>query len=351
MKYIARRLVALILEAMLALGILGWAATAARAKPAEYNTAQHSRERVLNIHKEIPDGGKGEADGSAEYAVYRVAQLREVLFGQVRISRIPTARELAQYQTRDNLIASVQTDAAGLASCHLGYADGVYLVVEEGSGAPAQRCQPFYVCVPAPDPSGEGWLYCVDVSPRNGPMVGPEVDLDVTEVGVDAGVFDTGAAITYIIRGGVPGDLYRAEADGSESYAQSYRLTNVLDTRLDYLGNAQVRLFTRAGEEIPLTAGTHYALAEIPAAQDRGARLAVSLTEEGMRFLTEHLGSGEAAPEVRVFYMAAINASAAAGERIPANAGITYTDAFAYEYEPGRVSEENRPRVYAAGGA
>lgn len=341
MKNFCRRFFASLLAGILGLLLLGAAAPAASGLETGNGA---SRERILKIHKCVPAGETGKESAAGTYEIYFVAELEDVLFGQVALSRTPSVREITRYRTSKNRAAAVKTDAYGVAVWNVsaeGFGDGVYLVAETGS---ADNADPFYVCVPCADPGGEGWLYTVDVYPRVS-VPGPEVEQDILTAGNDAGTFRAGDEIVFRIRGGVPGDLYTAAESGAV-YAQCYRLADVLDRGLDYLGSAGLCLLDRTGAEISLTAGIHYALAEIPAKEGRGARVAVSLTEAGMRFIAEHLGSGSGTPELRLSYRAVVNGSAAGV--IHGNARLEYTDASGYEYPAARVSGESRSGVRIA---
>lgn len=133
-----------------------------------------SRERVLTIRSQTP---------GSQYRIYPAADLLDVLFGVEELSAEPTAGEIAKYAVEKNLAAVLGTDEAGQVAWSLskaGWPDGVYLVVEE-SGTEA----PFYACVPAPDPDGEGWLYQVEAAPglQHQPP-GMEITLAETEPGL-----------------------------------------------------------------------------------------------------------------------------------------------------------------------
>ncbi len=321
-------------------------------------------DRILNIHKYTPNKPSGlPGDGTqvelpdsytplanVEFEIYFVATMDDLLSGAVKLGQSPTGEELAKYQTSP--IATIKTDANGFASYNFtdnGRPDGVYLVVEKDNASVTYKVAPFYVSIPTTDPTGTGWLYTVNVYPKNDLAGGPEVDKDVTEVGNDTGTFDVGDEITYIIRGGVPGDLYAVATDGTAVYAKQYTLSDILDTRLDYLGSVEVKLWTAAGEEVPLTLDTHYLLTENAAQEGQGASLSVSLTSAGMKYVAETVGSGQEVPELRVYFRAAINATAASGEEIPNNAVIEYTNATGYVYDPAEVPEEDRPEVHMGG--
>lgn len=329
-------------------------------------TTHITGDRILNIHKYTPGTPSGEeSDGTdvdvgsaytplanVEFEIYRVAELSELLSGTVVLSKTPTAQELANYKVSKNYITTLITDAAGYATFNFseaGYGDGVYLVVEKDNAAVSLKAEPFYVSIPTTNPDGDGWLYTVNVYPKNDLEGGPEIDKDVTEAGKDEDTFHVGQEIRYIIRCDVPGDLYTVTADGTEVYALNYTVTDTLDTRLDYIGNVQVQLITAAGEELPLTDGIHYLLTEIPAEEQQGAELSVSLTSAGMKYVQENRGTGEEKPELRVLFTAAINETAQAGEEIPNNAVIRFTNSAGYEYAPGEVPEDKRPEVHMGG--
>lgn len=327
-------------------------------------TTHISGDRILNIHKYTPANQSGSAnDGTdvevgsgytplanVEFEIYRVADLSDLLSGLVVLNKTPTAEEINRYKVSENYITTLVTDGAGFASFNFseaGYSDGVYLVVEKDNPAVAVKAEPFYVSLPTTNPNGDGWLYTVNVYPKNDLRSGPEIDKDVTEPGNDEDTFHVGQVMTYLIRCDVPGDLYGVTADGTEVYAQNYTVTDTLDTRLDYIGNVQVLLITEDGTELALTDGTHYLLSEIPAEDGQGAVMTVSLTAGGMKYIQENRGRGAA--ELRILFQAAINETALAGEEIPNNAVIRFTNSSGYEYAPGEVPEEDRPRVYMGG--
>lgn len=323
-------------------------------------------DRILNIHKYTPSTPSGEnSDGTdvdvgsaytplanVEFEIYHVADLSELLSGSVVLSKTPTAQELAKYKVSSRYITTLITDAAGFATFNFslaGYGDGVYLVVEKDNAAVSLKAEPFYVSIPTTNPDGDGWLYTVNVYPKNDLQSGPKIDKDVTEVGKDEDTFHVGQEIRYIIRCEVPGDLYSVTADGTEVYALNYTVTDTLDTRLDYIGDVQVQLITASGEELVLTDGVHYIMTEIAAEETRGAELSVSLTSAGMKYVQENRDTGETEPELRILFTAAINETALAGEEIPNNAVIRFTNSAGYEYAPGEVPEDKRPEVYMGG--
>lgn len=136
-----RRITALLLGAMLMFGIIILQVNAEEEK---------GDARILNVHME------------GEFEIYQVADLLDVLFGVVKISREPTFQEITRYYIPEKRVASIKSEE-GVASCNFSAAnleDGVYLVVAAGG-----ETDPFYACIPAPDLDGEGWLYTVDIHP------------------------------------------------------------------------------------------------------------------------------------------------------------------------------------------
>lgn len=327
-------------------------------------TTHISGDRILNIHKYSPSTPSGnESDGTdvevgggytplanVEFEIYRVAELSDLLSGTVVLNKTPTAGELAKYKVSENYITTLITDGAGFASFNFsqaGYSDGVYLVVEKDNAAVSLKAEPFYVSIPTTNPDGDGWLYTVNVYPKNDLHSGPQIDKDVTEPGKDADTFHVGQEITYILRCDVPGDLYAVTADGTEVYAKNYTVTDTLDTRLDYIGNVQVQLVPPEGDALILEDGVHYLKTEQAAQGEQGAVLTVSLTSAGMKLVQENRTTGE--EELRILFTAAINETALAGEEIPNNAVIHFTNSAGYEYAPGEVPEEDRPKVFMGG--
>jgi hypothetical protein len=108
-------------------------------------SAEPSTERILRIY------------GEGRYEIYAVADLMDVLFGVIRISREPSPEELTRYVRPERRVAVLNT-REGTAEWNLSrerMEDGVYLVLGGET--------PIYVCVPSGD--GERWEYTVDIRP------------------------------------------------------------------------------------------------------------------------------------------------------------------------------------------
>ncbi len=324
-------------------------------------TAPIAGDRILNIFKFTPD--EEQADGGAElsnvaFEIYHVAAMSDFLSGNVVLNKTPTARELEIYKVSGNYVTTLITDGSGSASFNFsraGCADGVYLVVEQENPAVSLKTEPFYVSIPTTNQEGNGWLYTVNVHLKSDPAGGPGIDKDVAGVGRDEASFPVGQKLSYVIRCGVPNGLYAVASDGGQIFAKNYTVTDTLDERLDYLGGVKVQLITAAGETVALREGEHYILTETMAqgprngAEAKGAELSIALTGPGMQYVQENRGTGEAEPEIRIFFSAAINETAPAGTTIPGNATIYFTDSSGYVYAPGEVSEKDRPTVSMGG--
>ena len=298
--------------------------------------------RVLNIFKTT-----GEAEGriplaDISFQIFRVATLSQLEKGQVVLGEKPTAADIEKYAVPSGLVTTLTTDAAGFASFDLtknGQPDGVYLIVELPNAATAGVVEPFFVILPGTTEDGSGNVYTVTVSPKNTAETGPDIKKDVTEIENDSDSFDALQPHIWILRGGIPAGL---------ANAKRYVITDTLDSRLTYTrGSAQVRLYTRGGEELPLEREVHYTLAEGTLTDQDAARdhFSVSLTAEGMRYVMSMLGEGTQIPELRVYYEACIDADAQPGEEIPNQAKVDYVNATGMEYE----AESDIPEVHTGG--
>lgn len=140
----------------IAIGIIG-AILAAFILPVAAAGQAHPRILKLNM-----------GEPGAVYDIYFAACLEDVLFDRVSISRKPAEEEMEVFLRPENMVLSVIADHMGEARIDFSaeaLEDGVYLVTGKG-------CEPFYVCIPAPE--GDGWAYTVEVYP--GYLVGGEAE-------------------------------------------------------------------------------------------------------------------------------------------------------------------------------
>ena len=299
-------------------------------------------DRILNILKTTSeDEGKKPLE-NISFEIYYVASVEQLERGEVTLGEKPTREDILSYQKPENYVTTLTTDAQGLASFNFtqnGQPDGVYLVVELYSEATTGAIEPFFILVPGTTEDGSGHSYTIFVSPKNHSETPPDVKKDVTEVENNSDTFDVGQEHTWILRGGVPAGI------GS---AKKYTISDTLDYRLTYVkGSPVVKLLTKAGEEISLTDGTFYTLAEGTAQIDGRTvdRFSVSLTAQGMAYVAENLGEGTHLPEIRVYYKAVINENAILGEQIPNQAHVDYTNSAGIEYD----ADSDTPEVHTGG--
>ncbi len=307
-----------------------------------HGEAVASPDRIINILKTTSaDDGKMPL-ANIEFELYRVAAMAQLESGEVVLGEKPTAEEIKAYQTSANLVTVLKTDVQGLASFNFtenGQPDGVYMVVERYSAATTGPVEPFFIIVPGTTEDGEGRVYTITVNPKNTTETGPDIQKDVTELDNDHDTYDADEIHTWIIRGGVPAGIGTAE---------KYVITDVIDYRLTYTkGSPEVKLFTRAGEELLLTKDTHYTLAEGTTEVDGRTVdcFTVSLTAEGMAYVAANLGEGNAVPEIRVYFTATINPNASMGEEIPNQAHLDYTNSAGVDYD----ADSDVPEVHTGG--
>ena len=292
-------------------------------------------DRILNIFKSTSKETGKTPLANIMFDIYKVATLAQLESGEVTLSEQPTVEEIAAYKKVENLVTTLKTDAQGMATYNFtenGYEDGVYMVVELFSDATTGPVAPFFIAVPGTTEDGTAPVYTLNINPKNVTETGPEISKNVTEIDNNSDSFDVGETHTWIIRGGVPAGI---------ANAQKYVITDVLDERLTYeTGSPKVKLYTKAGTELLLTIGDHYALSEPGENQ-----FSISLTPAGMAYVANNLGEGDETPEVRVYFNAVINENASMGENIPNDAHLDYTNSAGIDYE----DDSNIPEVHTGG--
>lgn len=303
-------------------------------------------DRVLNILKTTSDSGK-EPLANIRFDIYLVASMAQIESGEVMLSEKPTADEIAKYQTAENLVTTLTTDAQGFATYNLtqnGWPDGVYLIAEQFSSATTGPVDPFFVVVPGTAASGDEYVYHVNISPKNTAETGPDIKKDVTQIENNWDSFDVEQLHTWIIRGGVPAGI----AD-----ATHYVITDTLDYRLSYRGDLTVKVgleTDEAGTEaVTLIPETDYELTvgtDVDAEGNTVDTFCVELTPAGMDAVAAAVGTGEAADfEVRVYFDAVINTHADMGVQIPNQAHLDYTNSAGIDY----AADSDIPKVVTGG--
>lgn len=286
--------------------------------------------RVVNILKTTSEEDSSIPLANIAFDIYQVATMEDLALGKVTISQQPTDAEKQKYQTAENHVVTLVTNVQGMASFDFtanGYPDGVYLVVEQFNPATTGVIKPFYLAVPGTTEDGSGHIYTLNVNPKNVTETGPDIQKDVTKLDNNSDTFDVGQIHTWIIRSDIPSGI---------SNAQKYVITDVLDYRLTYEKESPVvKLYTKAGTEIVLEKDVHYVLTE--GSVEDGVylvdRFQIALTTDGMKYVAEHLGTGESKPELRVYFNAVINENASMGSTIPNDAHLDYTNSAGVDYE------------------
>lgn len=307
-------------------------------------------QRVLNFYKTTnTDQGRKPLEG-VKFDIYLITEDIEAYNrGDIEI---PSEVTEGWKETNGEYLATVTTDVQGKATCNLsmlagqgvitGNGDGIYLVVEQSSAAVVAPIDPFFVCVPMTSVDGTGYVYNINVEPKNTVVPGPEIYKDVTSIENNSDTFDVNEEHTWIIRTTVPADI---------AEAKEYKITDVLDHRLTYQGDMAVKVGLKAegaGEEqIALENGTDYIVLNGKTTTDGKIvdKFTVYLTENGRNKVAETVGAAYATYEIRVYFDAVINTNAAVGEAIPNRATLEYTNSYGYEYDV----ESDEPVVYTCG--
>lgn len=309
-----------------------------------YGTVTAGPDRILRLHKTTGDDQKKPLS-NIQFSIYEVGTLADYLAGNLAIGAVPSEADIALYATAARLIATVTTDAQGIASCNLGQTDRVYLVVEEANAVIETPVAPFFVCVPVRDADSEEWSYTVEVSPKNTPITEEVIiEKDVTEIDNDHDTFDVGQVHTWIIQSSIPVGL---------STGTAYVITDTLDYRLTYQGNLVVSVAKTTDlaktETLILTEATDYTVTtgtNVDADGNTVDTFAISLTAVGMQKVA---AAASADPdnvyEVRVYFDAVINRQADLGAEIPNRAHVDYTNNVGLVYS----DDSDEPEVHTGG--
>ena len=319
-------------------------------------------ERKLIIHKYSPKSesdakGTGEAAEikdktpleNVEFDIYKAASLEKISTGEVKLAEKPSDADITKYAVAGNKVATVKTDKNGEATFTPSkedgkYVDYVYLVVEKDNPAVKAKADPFFVSVPCTNPDGNGWLYTVNVYPKNDVIGTPHVDKDVNAIGNKHSGVDLNKEFSWIIRGDVPADLYYTDSQGKPVYAKEYKFTDTFDPRVDYV-SSEVKLSQKDGNEAVIDA-KYYDITE-PQNTDGNRTLTIKLNNEGMKYIAENLGTGDKKAEIRVYVKARLNATAEMGTEVPNDVTLDYTNSTGTKYEP--QTPEKKPEVHTGG--
>ena len=316
------------------------------------------RDRIINFEKSAKIGETLYPLEGITFDIYKVCSLEEYTDNYTKYVETKDGKECVSSTVLNDLddyelVETVTTDIIGRASYNVtedGQEDGIYLVVEREHPAIKTPADPFYVTVPMTSADGSGLKYVIDVTPKNVVVEGPDVKKDVTSIDNDLDSVNAGVEHTWIIRGDIPVDM----ADGKE-----YIITDELDYRLTYKGGMIVAVEATTDTEYDSTLdkdntlilGKDYVVrvSEGEVTVDEGKesvdKFEVELTEAGMDKAALIAGENYENYEVRVYFKAVTDEDAVAGERIPNQAELKYTNSVNFEFE----TESDKPEVYTCG--
>ena len=273
-------------------------------------------ERVLNIYK--TDKYTGNPLGSIKFDVYYVGSFTDLESGKLNVGSVPTAEEVSNYAVSDNYITTLVTDTNGFASYNLTEnqkEDGIYLIIENSNPAVISPAAPFFAAVPMTSSDGSGYIYNINIYPKNETETGPSITKDVTKLDNDFDHIDAGKEHLWIITSTIPSGI---------AGASKYIVSDTLDSRLTYVtGSPVVKLVDSTGAETELTLGTHYTLSE--SVHDGIYSFSVALTAAGIQQAGGY-------SNLRIYFHAMIDSDGSVAEKIPNQATVDYTNALGVDY-------------------
>lgn len=309
-----------------------------------YAEVRAAEDRVLNIYKSanVPIGNDSYENrplADITFDIYPVATREEYLSGAVTL---PEATEYKYPALADYSLTTDENGNASMNFLHHGLPDGVYLVVEKSNPAVVAPIEPFYLQIPMTNPDSGELVYEVTIKPKNEVKGGVHIEKDVISVGNDEASLNAYEKHTWIIGSTVPDDI---------STGKSYVITDILDNRLDYLGNMIVILEKNGEDEaLPLTPDTDYTLtvSDVDSLSEGKPcdSFELALTASGMSKIANAIGTNNYnSYMIRVYFDAQINANAEMGIEIPNQALLEYTNSVNFDY----TAESDIPVVYTGG--
>jgi len=320
-------------------------------------------ERIINFYKTSKVATGTDENGNATYKRVPLEGIAFDLYLAGTMEEYESGAIDLDYSYYGQADYTVTTDEDGRASVSLtknDLPDGVYLVVERSHAAIEKPVDAFYVVVPATNESGTGWVYEINIEPKNEVKGKVEIGKDVIELGNDSSSVNAQEPFTWIISADIPHDL----ANG-----KTYVISDTLDNRLDYASNLKVQVESIAaqkdeasteGEEtteseasikvlVELKEGTDYYLVVTDndsLAEDKPSdSFAVSLTAKGMQKIANAVGANNDAYKIRVYFDAKINSNAEMGTEIPNKATLEYRNSVGYDFSV----ESDKPVVQTGG--
>ena len=307
------------------------------------------------IREQGADGQATEKEARLEGITFDIYRLKdetpELSYGDVDWAAV----NYKEYIVGEASVATITTDTTGNAYCNLtaiGQQPGKFLIVERSH--PALTGQAVPVMVTLPYATGSGNVYKKDLkdlvsvnSIKPEIYAAPQIRNDISNIENNLDSFAIGELHTWIIRSDIPVDI----AVGKE-----YVITDTLDYRLSYAGdaNVEVKIGTRnsgVGTEIyTLNKDEHYTLTSMQsdvAINDTRTEsitsFEVRLTPAGMNVIAGIVGDNAFSDyEVRVYFKAVMDEDAIAGNMIPNQALLYYTNYVNYRLE----TFSDAPEIY-----
>lgn len=304
-----------------------------------------NNDRILNFYKTtlVPNGTdeyeKVPLEGIT-FDIFFVAKLSDYLMGRVQL---PDAKDYDHPEISDFTLITGTDGKASLNLTQKGMPDGVYLVVEREHPAIKAPVDPFYVVVPTTNPEGTGYIYEINIQPKNDIKGLIKIEKDVITLGNDSASVDAYKDHTWIIGTNIPEDI----ANG-----KSFVISDTLDPRLDYIGNMKVQIEAVDGQTVlaELTAGTDYTVTvtdvDSLAEGTPSDAFTVSLTRLGMGTVATAIGENSYDDYMlRVYFDAQINANSTPATEIPNEAYLDYTNSVNFDFS----AKSDKPVVYTGG--
>lgn len=326
--------------------------------------------RILNLTKrgyvtETVDGEEVKKEivlENIQFEIYYVGSVEDYANGDLVLSNPPQVsdEELGLYVTGVNYVATITTDANGKASYNFtvnGQPDGIYIVKELNHESTTGPMAPFYLEVPQTDENGN-LVTTIEIRPKND-VKGEEIEIekDVTDIDNEHDTYDVGEHHTWIIQSSIPEGL---------GTGLKYEITDTLDTRLTLVsvdrvavapdkgtfGSSEGAGYVKDEDETPafeetilLEKGTHY---NVTTTKTEGGNdhFVMALTAEGMAHVAEQAGEAYSDYEIRVYFTAYINTSAAMDAAIPNEADVDYTNNVGMDYH----ADSDKPDVITGAG-
>lgn len=297
--------------------------------------------KTATIKKQSEDGQVTEKEAPLEGIVFDVYRL-QMPSAEVVYPKDGWSNENYMDFVVGDSVAAYATDKNGKAYWNLTdlkCEPGNFLIVERSHPAIAAPVTPVMVTLPYATDNGNVYRQelTIENTINDAIYTAPQVRNDITNIENNLDSFAIGEIHTWIIRGDIPVDI----AVGKE-----YVITDTLDYRLSYAGDADVKVKVglrgdvAGASNVELTAGEHYTVTS-----DQET-IEVKLTPAGMNMVAGVVGEGVFSDyEVRVYFQAFMDEDATPGVMISNQAALRYTNYVNYNFATYADSQDI-PGIY-----